>query len=148
MADNGGTYTVGFGKPPKHSRFLKGQSGNPNGRPKGSLNPATILEQACRERILVTKNGRTHHASKFQASMWQLMNKAASGDLNAIKQLLGWLMSTSQFAQTEVPMSVPRESDALVMATIVDRIRHSEVLSSETEPALTQPDPITPEEPS
>jgi uncharacterized protein DUF5681 len=29
-------YTVGYGKPPEHSRFRKGQSGNPKGRPKGA----------------------------------------------------------------------------------------------------------------
>jgi Family of unknown function (DUF5681) len=28
------TYEVGYGKPPVHTRFRKGQSGNPSGRPK------------------------------------------------------------------------------------------------------------------
>ena len=28
-------YAVGRGRPPLHSRFKKGQSGNPNGRPAG-----------------------------------------------------------------------------------------------------------------
>jgi hypothetical protein len=28
-------YPVGYRKPPVHSRFKKGQSGNPRGRPKG-----------------------------------------------------------------------------------------------------------------
>jgi Family of unknown function (DUF5681) len=31
----GGGYQVGYGKPPVHSRFRKGQSGNPRGRPRG-----------------------------------------------------------------------------------------------------------------
>ena len=29
-----GDYEVGYGKPPKHSRFKPGQSGNPKGRPR------------------------------------------------------------------------------------------------------------------
>jgi hypothetical protein len=32
---NAGDYEVGYGKPPKHTRFRKGQSGNPGGRPRG-----------------------------------------------------------------------------------------------------------------
>jgi len=31
-------YEVGYGRPPKHSQFQKGQSGNLNGRPKGTQN--------------------------------------------------------------------------------------------------------------
>lgn len=29
-------YDVGYGRPPEETRFKKGQSGNPRGRPKGS----------------------------------------------------------------------------------------------------------------
>ncbi|MDC0887299.1 DUF5681 domain-containing protein [Altererythrobacter sp.] len=38
MGDQQGQYTVGYGKPPAKSRFKKGSSGNPNGRPKGARN--------------------------------------------------------------------------------------------------------------
>ena len=32
------TYDVGYCNPPQHSRFQKGKSGNPSGRPKHSRN--------------------------------------------------------------------------------------------------------------
>ncbi len=34
---------IGYGRPPKAGQFKPGQSGNPQGRPKGSTNLATDL---------------------------------------------------------------------------------------------------------
>ena len=44
-------YEVGYGKPPKHTRFQPGQSGNPRGRPKGTKNLKTDLEEELSERV-------------------------------------------------------------------------------------------------
>ncbi|WP_209346790.1 DUF5681 domain-containing protein [Pontixanthobacter sp. CEM42] len=38
MSDVKDQYSVGYGKPPTKTRFKKGSSGNPNGRPKGARN--------------------------------------------------------------------------------------------------------------
>ncbi len=38
MSDQQSQYSVGYGKPPAKSRFKKGSSGNPSGRPKGARN--------------------------------------------------------------------------------------------------------------
>jgi Family of unknown function (DUF5681) len=43
---------VGYCRPPEHTRFGQGQSGNPNGRPKSTLNLATVLERKLREKKL------------------------------------------------------------------------------------------------
>ena len=49
--DETGDYEVGYGKPPRHSRFVKGQSGNPRGRPAGAKNFTTLLEEALNEPV-------------------------------------------------------------------------------------------------
>ena len=50
---------VGYCNPPERTRFKLGQSGNPKGRPKGTLNMATVLERALREKVIVNENGTT-----------------------------------------------------------------------------------------
>lgn len=79
---------VGYGKPPEATRFKKGVSGNPKGRPKGSLNVATVFIKTLREKVVINENGRRKTVTKLEAALKQLVNKAASGDIRALRQLL------------------------------------------------------------
>jgi hypothetical protein len=90
MARRNSESEVGYRKPPKHSQFKKGQSGNPKGRPKGSKDFVTTFMRVANERIRITQNGRTRTITKFEATMIQLTNKAASGDMRAIRELHNW----------------------------------------------------------
>ena len=49
---------VGYGNPPKGSRFKKGQSGNRRGRPKGSKNLKTDLTEELQTEIKVREGPR------------------------------------------------------------------------------------------
>jgi hypothetical protein len=80
-------YEVGYGKPPRHTRFAKGQSGNPRGRPSGAKNFTTLLEEALDEPVTVTENGGRRKVSKRQAIVTQLVNRSATADFRAIKLL-------------------------------------------------------------
>jgi hypothetical protein len=55
---NGSKDSVGYKKPPRHTQFQPGRSGNPKGRPKGSKNFSTVIEQELRRTIHVTENGQ------------------------------------------------------------------------------------------
>jgi hypothetical protein len=79
---------IGFGKPPKLTRFTKGRSGNPKGRPCGSRNASTLLDEALRERVTVSENGRRRSLTKMEAILKQLVNRAAQGDHRATQLLL------------------------------------------------------------
>jgi hypothetical protein len=82
------TYKVGYGKPPKARQFKRGKSGNPKGRPKGSLNLATDLTAELGEQITVREDGRSRKISKQRALIKSLMAKALQGDIRAMASLL------------------------------------------------------------
>ena len=117
------TEKVGYRNPPELTRFKPGQSGNPKGRPKGSLNMATVLERTLRERVIINENGRRKVISKLQAAVTQLTNKAASGDLKAF-QLLTALVRSAEERVTAgaLPNSVTDEVDERVVLGILKRI--------------------------
>jgi len=81
-------YEVGYRKPPRSTRFKKGQSGNPRGRSSGSKNLSTLLSEALNEPVIVTENGRRRKVSKREAIIKQLVNQSANGDWRAVKMLL------------------------------------------------------------
>ena len=88
LRDKEANYEVGYGKPPCHTRFVKGQSGNPRGRPPGAKNLRTLLGEALNETVIVTENGGRRKVTKRQAIITQLVNRSATADLRAIKILL------------------------------------------------------------
>ena len=78
---------VGYRSPPEATRFQKGVSGNPRGRPKGSLNVATVLTRTLREKVVINENGRRKTVTKLEAALKQLVDQAAAGDLQALRHL-------------------------------------------------------------
>lgn len=82
-----GDYAVGYGRPPTHGQFKPGQSGNPGGRPKGAVTLTNLIAKAMNEKVVVHEGGRRRKITKGEAIAKQLVNKAASGDLRAIREL-------------------------------------------------------------
>jgi hypothetical protein len=133
------SYAVGYRKPPQHTQFAKGQSGNPRGRPKGSQNVAAVLKRAARQRVKVTSNGVSRLVTKLEAAVTQLLNQAASGDPRAIRELLYLHRLCEEPAQSDRAQADPQEVDRAVMENIVKRLRQSEELTSAngTDPETT-----------
>ena len=118
--------TVGYRNPPQHTRFRKGQSGNPNGRPKGSLNMATVLERTLREKVVISDNGGRKSVTKLEAAVRQLIDKATLGELKAL-QLLSALVRSAEEREIQEPVanSAFDEVDQKVIRGILKRFQAS-----------------------
>jgi hypothetical protein len=115
------SYEVGYGKAPRGTRFQKGRSGNPKGRPKGALNLATVLDRTLREPVVINENGQRKTITKMQAAVKQLVNQAASGDLAALRQLMALVASAEQSVGYQAEGPSLNEADQKVMARILQR---------------------------
>ena len=126
-----GDYDVGFGKPPQHSRFRAGQSGNSKGRPKGSKNLETLLTEALDEKVVVKEEGRRRAITKREVVIKQLVNKSAGADLQAIRMLLGIMQgfqSAAAAAENSEAADQPlSEADRQVMEELSRRLLRSKV---------------------
>ncbi len=122
---------VGYGTPPESTRFRKGVSGNPKGRPKGSLNLATAFLKALHEKVVVSENGRRKTITKLEAALKQLVNKAASGELRALRQLLE-LARDAEGRQNlpGIPNAVLNDLDHEVIQGILERFPVLEISGS------------------
>ena len=100
MSDTEGDYKVGPGKPPLHTRFKKGQSGNPFGRPSHHPKLATVFDEILEEKVTIIENGRRRKISKLKAAMKQVVNQALRGDPKATQRLLRLLSQTD--SETEL----------------------------------------------
>ena len=125
MSDTERDYQVGPGRPPLHTRFKKGQSGNPRGRHEKNL--AALLVAALNQPVAVTENGRRRQVTKREAVIAQLVNKSATVDLRATKMLLDILKDIEKEAGTAPMPKAARftAADEAVIENLVARLRRA-----------------------
>lgn len=115
-------YDVGYKKPPKAHQFAKGHSGNPNGRPKGSKNIASILKSVFNEKVSITEHGRQRQVTKLEAATMQLANKAASGDLHSIRLMMQLIPGMEERLDQANTAALSDAQDRQVLAEMLKRM--------------------------
>jgi hypothetical protein len=121
-------YEVGYGKPPRPTRFKRGQSGNPRGRSSGAKNLKTLLSGVLNERVTVSKNGGGHRKiTKREAVIIQLVNRSATADWRATKILLDMLRDIEGQCEPASPETPPfSEADEKVIEQLRARFSKAE----------------------
>ena len=84
-------YEVGYGKPPQHSRFKPGRSGNPKGRPKRSKNVKTVMTEELDRQVTVKVGHRHKKLTKREAIVVRLLNDAMQGKPAAVRVVMSQL---------------------------------------------------------
>jgi hypothetical protein len=72
-------YEVGYRKPPKNTRFRKGRSGNPKGRPKGHKNISTIMKDLMDRTVTIKQNGQERRVPFNEAFVHRLAGRSLDG---------------------------------------------------------------------
>ena len=76
------TSDVGYMNPPEHTRYKKGKSGNPRGRPRKREDLNTVLQRVLNRKIRVKDNDRKLPIR--DALIWKLRELALQGDKQAL----------------------------------------------------------------
>jgi hypothetical protein len=97
QADN--VPAVGYKRPPVHTRFKPGQSGNPAGRAKGSQNLQTLFDKILKERVSLREGGEVRKISKAEVILRGLVVGAMKGDQRNLMTLFRLAEQGGHFGQ-------------------------------------------------
>ena len=141
MAETERDHAVNYRKPPLHTRFQKGQSGNPRGRPAKNL-PALVVA-ALNEPVYVTTNGKRRRITKREAVIAQLVNKSATADLRATKMLIDIMKDIEKKAgAAPSPETSLTPADEEVIAQFVARLRRQIAAEASADGAGASDQPV------
>lgn len=114
---------IGYGKPPRRTRFKKGKSGNPNGRPKGISGErmkVLALKEAYRA-VTVKEGDKVKKMPAVQAILRGQMAAAAKGNGRSQRDFLDMVRELEREAWKEKDNKpIPEEQPQM---SIVDQAR-------------------------
>jgi hypothetical protein len=82
------SYEVGYRKPPKHTRFHPGRSGNPKGRPKSPCDLTSTLRKVLSETVVITQGDRRRRRTRLAVMLIATIGQAVKGNHKAMAQVI------------------------------------------------------------
>jgi hypothetical protein len=110
-------------RPRRRGQFKPGQSGNPRGRPKGSKNIRTYVNEHLNKKIEIIENGKTRKVCRGEAIAIRLVNMAAKGEPKGLAAIMSFTRETDAALSDLRPNVLTLAADAAVLEDIVARIR-------------------------
>jgi hypothetical protein len=108
-------HRVGYRRPPRHSRFQPGQSGNPRGRPQGVKSLPDIVRKIIGQKVTVTENGRARRVPRLEAILLRAAGEASRGDPPALRLLLQLTERYGESAQTGAEREMTGAEDLAIL---------------------------------
>ena len=122
-------YEIGFGRPPKATRFKPGGSGNPRGRPKGSRPVGAVLQEVLRQRIPVTENGRTRRLPALEVMLRRLANEAMRSEPSAVKLMLSLVDRYAEAPEATLSVDEVLAEDQAIIARYLSSTPANQTIS-------------------
>src|SRR5215218_4171809 len=124
---------VGPGRPPVASRFRKGESGNPKGRPKARRGPASSAFDVVIDRTFtVTQNGKLREVLIEEALQRRTYQDALAGSRAARREVLRMIAKREKWLAAHAPKHPPAER--LIEPADPDNANEALILLSIAEP--------------
>lgn len=121
------TEGTGYKRPPVASRWKKGQSGNPSGRKRGTLNLRTDLIAELEEVIQINEGGSARRITKQRALLKSLAARGIQGDAraaNLILSLISRLLEPDE--QSAIPEEMGPEDKTILDAYLAKHLKNKD----------------------
>jgi hypothetical protein len=105
MSRSSKDYEIGYRRPPKATQWKKGQSPNPVGQSRRSVDVAETIDKLLLTPVKITVNGDSKRVAVLKVILEQLWNKAIAGDRRARAVFLRWLELAPQVVDRTVEIT-------------------------------------------
>jgi Family of unknown function (DUF5681) len=131
-----GDYAIGKGRPPVHTRWRPGQSGNPNGRPKGRRNVTSDLKKIASKAIAVRDGETERRLSLAAANLLAHGVKGAKGDPRSSTLFFNRLDKMGVLDSEADDAALSPQSGDIVAKSLATELRPSDGLFENLDPSL------------